>query len=157
MAVWSLREMLFLLRWARTYRRACGHVERRDWTARWEGREVVGSGSLIGGGRRADMRHLLLWPPIGAAAGVWRLWRCPLVLERSSKESVLERFSFLESCLLHCFVHSKRCTDRMQWTSTKWAHPSRSILLACLGNTWAPDLFRLPYKSFKWESVKQKR
>lgn len=49
----------------------------------WEGREVLGSGSLIGGGRRADMRHLLLWPPIGSAAGVWRFWRCPQVLERS--------------------------------------------------------------------------
>lgn len=45
-------------------------MERRDWTSRWEGREVLGLGSLIGGGRRADMRLLLLWPPIGATAGV---------------------------------------------------------------------------------------
>lgn len=49
----------------------------------WEGREVLGSDSLIGGGRRADMRHLLLWPPIGSAAecGVFgaarRSWRGP--------------------------------------------------------------------------------
>lgn len=122
--MWSFREMLFLLRWARTYQGACAHVERRDWTSRWEGREVLVSGSLIGGGRRADMRHLLLWPPIGSAAGVWRIWRCPQDLERSLSRVSLSvknaaflfflEVSFFSSCLLYCLMHSKRCTGRKQ-------------------------------------------
>lgn len=119
MAVWSLREMVFLLRWARIYQGARAHVERGDWTSGWAGREVLVSGSLIGGGSRADMRHLLLWPPL-VRQPVWRLWRRPPALERllarclESLSVEMLRFSFPESCLLHCLVHSKRCTDHMQ-------------------------------------------
>lgn len=62
--------------------RACAYVERGDWTSLWECCEVLGSGSLIGGGRRADMRHLLLWPSL-APLRVWRSWLRPPSPERA--------------------------------------------------------------------------